>query len=103
MFEVTSRVTYRNVPNQHRDLRPVCETIPIVLCGNKVDIKDVKVKTSQLSSTKRRIFSSVAFVPKVTTPLKSLLWRAGGLTRDSDLESAAEPALAPPEVVEDPG
>ena len=81
----------------------MCEAIPIVLCSNKVDIKDVKVKASQLSSTKRRIFSSVAFVPKVTTPLKSLLWRAGGLTGDSDLESAAEPALAPPEVVADPG
>ena len=40
MFDVTSRVTYKNVPNWHRDLVQVCENIPIVLCGNKVDIKD---------------------------------------------------------------
>lgn len=40
MFDVTSRVTYKNVPNWHRDLVRVCENIPIVLCGNKVDIKD---------------------------------------------------------------
>ena len=40
MFDVTSRVTYKNVPNWHRDLVRVCENIPIVLNGNKVDIKD---------------------------------------------------------------
>ncbi len=39
MFDVTSRITYRNVPNWHRDLERVCENIPIVLCGNKVDVK----------------------------------------------------------------
>jgi len=36
MFDVTSRITYKNVPNWHRDLVRVCENIPIVLCGNKV-------------------------------------------------------------------
>jgi GTP-binding nuclear protein Ran len=39
MFDVTSRITYKNVPNWHRDLTRVCENIPIVLCGNKVEIK----------------------------------------------------------------
>ena len=34
MFDVTSRVTYKNVPNWHRDLVRVCENIPIVLTGN---------------------------------------------------------------------
>lgn len=38
MFDVTSRITYKNVPNWHRDLTRVCENIPIVLCGNKVRI-----------------------------------------------------------------
>eukprot|EP00168_Porphyra_purpurea_P014206 TRINITY_DN403_c0_g1_i9.p2 TRINITY_DN403_c0_g1~~TRINITY_DN403_c0_g1_i9.p2 ORF type:complete len:134 (-),score=39.18 TRINITY_DN403_c0_g1_i9:228-629(-) len=28
MFDVTSRVTYKNVPNWHRDLVRVCEAIP---------------------------------------------------------------------------
>ncbi|VDQ13340.1 unnamed protein product, partial [Trichobilharzia regenti] len=44
VFDVTSRDTYKNVPNWHRDLVRVCENIPIVLCGNKVDIQDRKVK-----------------------------------------------------------
>lgn len=50
MFDVTSRrVTYKNVPNWHRDLAQVCvENIPIVLCGNKVDIKDRKVKAKSI-------------------------------------------------------
>lgn len=38
MFDVTSRITYKNVPNWHRDLVRVCENVPIVLCGNKVDV-----------------------------------------------------------------
>jgi len=48
MFDVTSRVTYKNVPNWHRDLHRVCENIPMVLCGNKVDIKDRKVKAKSI-------------------------------------------------------
>ena len=42
MFDVTSRVTYQNVPIWQRDLVRVRGNIPIVLCGNKVDIKDRK-------------------------------------------------------------
>lgn len=47
MFDVTSKITYKNVPNWHRDLERVCENIPIVLCGNKVD---VKVRSPSVSS-----------------------------------------------------
>lgn len=43
MFDVTSRITYKNVPNWHRDIVRVCENIPIVLVGNKVDVKDRQV------------------------------------------------------------
>jgi GTP-binding nuclear protein Ran len=39
MFDVTSRITYQNVPNWYRDLERVCTDIPIVLCGNKSDVK----------------------------------------------------------------
>ena len=48
MFDVTARITYKNVPNWHRDLIRVCESIPIVLCGNKVDVKDRKVKAKAI-------------------------------------------------------
>jgi len=48
MFDVTARITYKNVPNWHRDLVRVCENIPIVLCGNKCDVKDRKVKAKSI-------------------------------------------------------
>lgn len=36
MFDVTSRITYKNVPKWYKDLTRICENIPIVLVGNKV-------------------------------------------------------------------
>ena len=53
-FDVTSRVTYKNVPNWHRDLTRVTENVPIVLCGNKVDIKDRKVKAKQITFHRKK-------------------------------------------------
>jgi small GTP-binding protein len=48
MFDVTARLTYKNVPTWFRDLDRVCENIPIVLCGNKVDVKNRQVKPKQV-------------------------------------------------------
>jgi GTPase SAR1 family protein len=53
MFDVTSRISYKTVPNWHRDLVRVCENIPIVLVGNKVDIKDRKVKAKMIKRVPR--------------------------------------------------
>jgi GTPase SAR1 family protein len=75
MFDVTARVTYKNVPNWHRggsvssallfaklsrvsdsrsDLVRVCENIPMVLCGNKVDVKDRKVKAKAITFHRKK-------------------------------------------------
>ncbi len=54
MFDVTSRITYKNVPNWHRDLVRVCENIPIVLVGNKVDVKDRKVKAKAITFHRKK-------------------------------------------------
>jgi GTP-binding nuclear protein Ran len=54
MFDVTSRMTYKNVPNWHRDLVRVCDGIPIVLTGNKVDVKDRKVKPKQITFHRKK-------------------------------------------------
>lgn len=37
MFDVTSKVSYRNVNSWYRKVRAVLPTVPIILCGNKVD------------------------------------------------------------------
>jgi len=53
MFDVTSRISYKNVPNWHRDLTRVVEDIPIVLVGNKTD-KDRAVKTKSIVFHRKR-------------------------------------------------
>lgn len=57
MFDVTSKITYKNVPNWHRDLERVCENIPIVLCGNKVDVKVCEI--IWCNSSRRKLISSL--------------------------------------------
>ena len=70
MFDVTSRITYKNVPNWHRkslwllskacahhgsgDLVRVCENVPIVLTGNKVDVKERKVKAKTITFHRKK-------------------------------------------------
>lgn len=49
MFDVTSRITYQNVPKWFADIRRVCGEVPIVLVGNKVDIKDREVKAMHIT------------------------------------------------------
>jgi small GTP-binding protein len=38
MFDLTTRTSYNNVPKWYKDLTKICEAIPIVLVGNKVNI-----------------------------------------------------------------
>ena len=49
MFDVTSLETYNNVSCWHEDLVRVCGNIPIVLCGNKVDVRDHQVKAKAIT------------------------------------------------------
>ena len=66
MFDVTSRVTYKNVPNWHRDLVRVCENIPIVLTGNKVDIKDRKVKAKSIVFHRKKNLQVLIYFTKTS-------------------------------------
>ena len=38
VFDVTSKTTYKRIPNWYRDLTRVCDNIPMCLVGNKVDV-----------------------------------------------------------------
>jgi GTP-binding nuclear protein Ran len=53
MFDVCSRITYKNVPKWYKDLTRVCDNIPIVLVGNKVDVRDRKVKAKMITFHRR--------------------------------------------------
>jgi len=98
MFDVTSRITYKNVPNWHRDLVRVCENIPIVLCGNKVDVKERKVKAKTITFHRKKNLQYYDISAKSNYNFeKPFLWLARKLVGNPTLEFVAAPALAPPE------
>ncbi|CAM9818339.1 unnamed protein product [Discosporangium mesarthrocarpum] len=98
MFDVTSRITYKNVPNWHRDLTRVCEHIPIVLCGNKVEIKDRKVKAKQITFHRKKNLQYYDISAKSNYNFeKPFLWLAKKLVGDANLLFVEQPALQPPE------
>uniref|UniRef100_A0A915D0X1 GTP-binding nuclear protein n=1 Tax=Ditylenchus dipsaci TaxID=166011 RepID=A0A915D0X1_9BILA len=99
MFDVTARVTYKNVPNWHRDLIRVCENIPMVLVGNKVDVKDRKVKAKSITFHRKKNLQYYDISAKSNYNFeKPFLYLARKLIGDPNLEFVAMPALAPPEV-----
>ncbi|KAH8623526.1 GTP-binding nuclear protein [Alternaria alternata] len=99
MFDVTSRITYKNVPNWHRDLVRVCENIPIVLTGNKVDVKERKVKAKSITFHRKKNLQYYDISAKSNYNFeKPFLWLARKLVGNQSLDFVAAPALAPPEV-----
>eukprot|EP00608_Synchroma_pusillum_P008897 CAMPEP_0198419152 /NCGR_PEP_ID=MMETSP1452-20131203/8_1 /TAXON_ID=1181717 /ORGANISM="Synchroma pusillum, Strain CCMP3072" /LENGTH=213 /DNA_ID=CAMNT_0044139275 /DNA_START=34 /DNA_END=675 /DNA_ORIENTATION=- len=102
MFDVTSRVTYKNVPSWHRDLVRVCDNIPIVLCGNKVEIKDRRVKARQIVFHRKKNLQYYDISAKSNYNFeRPFLWLARKLSGDNNLSFVEQPALAPPEAVID--
>ena len=96
MFDVTSRITYKNVPNWHRDITRVCENIPIVLCGNKVDVNDRQVKARNITFHRKRNLQYYDLSARTNynfhMPFK---WLARRLTNQPNLEFTGEFAKAP--------
>eukprot|EP00928_Gymnodinium_smaydae_P002832 TRINITY_DN11034_c0_g1_i1.p1 TRINITY_DN11034_c0_g1~~TRINITY_DN11034_c0_g1_i1.p1 ORF type:complete len:254 (+),score=25.93 TRINITY_DN11034_c0_g1_i1:49-810(+) len=54
MFDVTSRITYQNVPKWFQDIQRACGSLPCVLVGNKVDVKEREVKAQNISFHRKR-------------------------------------------------
>lgn len=99
MFDVTSRVSYKNVPIWHRDLIRVCDDIPIVLCGNKVDVKDRKVTPKQISFQRKKAniqYYDISAKSNYNFE-KPFLWITKKLTGDNSVAFVAEPCLNPPD------
>ncbi|KAL0415314.1 UNVERIFIED_CONTAM: GTP-binding nuclear protein Ran2 [Sesamum latifolium] len=99
MFDVTARLTYKNVPTWHRDLCRVCENIPIVLCGNKIDVKNRQVKAKQITFHRKKNLQYYEISAKSNYNFeKPFLYLARKLAGAPDLYFVESPALAPPEV-----
>lgn len=58
MFDVTDKVTYKDVPSWLRDIFSVCGKIPTCVCGNKVDIegeRKIKPKMAISFAKKKKV------------------------------------------------
>ena len=54
MFDLTSRISLRNVPKWHKDLNRITAAIPVVLVGSKADDPDRKVNGDDLRYPKEQ-------------------------------------------------
>lgn len=54
MFDLTSRITYKNVPKWHRDLLRIVSAVPVVLVGNKADDGDRKLRNNEIEFPKEK-------------------------------------------------
>merc|ERR1712147_45660 len=99
MFDVTSRISYKNVGIWYRDLVRVCENIPIVLVGNKVDVKERKVKVKQINFHRKKNLGYYDISAKSNFNYeKPFLYLAKKLVGDPHLTFVDTVALLPAEV-----
>ena len=86
MVDVTSRITYKNVPNWDRDIERVCERIPTILCGNKVDsVEDRKVKARTITFHRKKSLQYYDISAKTNYNFElPILWLARKLARPSN-------------------
>ena len=100
MFDVCSRITYKNVPKWYKDVIRVCDNIPIVLVGNKVDVKDRKVKAKQITFHRKKGLQYYDVSAKSNYHFeKPFLWLLRKLTGDANLQLVENIALTPIDVV----
>ncbi|KAJ1979381.1 GTP-binding nuclear protein gsp1/Ran [Dimargaris xerosporica] len=103
MFDVTSRITYKNVPNWYRDVTKVCPNLSLVICGNKVDVPERKVKPKAITFHRKKELPYYDISAKSNFNYeKPFLWLAKKMLGNLNLQFVASPALVPPEVTLDP-
>jgi len=99
MFDVQSRPSYLSIPSWYRDIVRVCDNIPIVLCGNKVDVKDRHVKPRNVAFHRKKNLQYYDISAKSNYNYeKPFLHLARLIVRDPELQFVESPALLPKEV-----
>ena len=102
MFDLTSRQTYKNVAKWHKDLTKICENIPIVLVGNKADVKDRKLRACQINFHRKRNLQYYDVSAKSNYQYeKPFLWLLKQLTGDNNLYLVESPLIQAPEIIMD--
>jgi GTP-binding nuclear protein Ran len=102
MFDTTSKQTYFNIPSWYRDIYRVCDNIPMVLVGNKVDISDRKVKPKTITFHRKKNLQYYDISAKSNFNYeKPFLYLVKKLIGDSNLRFVNEIALSIPEMIMD--
>jgi GTP-binding nuclear protein Ran len=104
MFDVTARATYQNVPQWYHDIERVCGSIPVVICGNKVESRDRQVKAHEIVYPARKgiPYCDVSALTTYGTEVpflrivRAVLGADTNLVAESDMPSAPAPSPAPP-------
>ena len=95
MFDLTSRVSHRNISNWHKDLTSQNENIPIVIVGNKVDL-NLERKVTQITFQRKKNLQYYDMPAKKNYNLeKPFLYLIRKLSGDHTLCFVEAPAVAP--------
>jgi GTP-binding nuclear protein Ran len=102
-FDVTARTTYKNVNKWYTDLTRVCGNIPIVLVGNKVDVKERKVKPKMITFHRKKNIQYYDISAKSNYNYeKPFLYLIRRLLGDPEVTFVEQPSLRPPDINMDP-
>ncbi len=104
MFDTTFRVSYKDVPFWHKKIQTINEhqTIPVALVGNKVDIKDRKVKPKQILFHKKKNLTYNDVSARANYDIEQpFLHLMKALTKDMSLDLIESSIVQPPSFVMD--
>ncbi len=98
-FDVTSRITFKNVDQWVNDFKRICPNTPIVYVGNKVDVRERKVKVTEIQEKlkgKTYFDISAKSCYNIEKPFLKVVRK---LLNDNTLEFVESPAIEPPVVL----
>ena len=97
MFDLTQRGSYKNVPDWYRAVRRVAEAIPVVLVGNKADVKERQVKAKMITFHRRKGIPYFDISAKINYNFdRPFLKLARLIIKDETLTFVEAPAVLPP-------
>ncbi len=98
IFDLTSRVSHKNISNWHSDLTRMCENIPIVIGGNKFELEEHKKITFHRKKNLQYYDMSAKLNYNLEKPFLYLIRKLSG---DHTLCFVEAPAAAPEEFLFD--